>query len=373
MISVLLDGRPALRGIGGIARYARSVIESVPLADRQIAFSVFAWRKEVEVGRKIAGGVPVKSSPVPGKIIAWVNRGTFGLALPNWGLGKPRFFHGLGFDMLRIRNVFTIATIHDVGYLHVPETYPLGAAESFDRAVRQGLSYVDHVVTDSEHAKAAIVEAYNISEDRITVIHLGVSRYIRALDSNLIGAQTAITHTPFLLYVGEITPRKNLLRLLQAFQMLSSRVPHSLFLAGGSTAFPSYAAEVGAEIVRLGLEQRVSLLGFQTDDQINQLYSECDAFVFPSLYEGFGYPIVEAMSFGKPIVASNVASIPEIAGDGAVLVDPYSIRSITDGIEAVLTDEPLRLRLSNEGRIRARLFTEEGMANNLCKLYRSLT
>jgi len=174
---------------------------------------------------------------------------------------------------------------------------------------------------------------------------------------------------PFVLFVGELGARKNLQRLIAAFGRIASRIPHDLVIAGVPAADDGYPQVLHREAERWALEGRVQFLGFVPDDRLRSLYARCDAFAFPSLYEGFGFPVVEAMSWGRPTVASQESAIPEVAGDGALLVDPSSIDSIAEGLLAVLTDEGLRQRLGSRARERAALFTEDNLVRGMSAVY----
>jgi glycosyltransferase involved in cell wall biosynthesis len=257
-------------------------------------------------------------------------------------------------SLVRTRRV---VTIHDaIPYIH-PE-----ASTLLDRLIyRLWLPWivrrVDAVITVSEHSKADLLRFLPIRPERITVIPLGIGAAFRPqkpseiapiLDRLGIGA-------PYILSVGSIEVRKNLPRLVEAFSRLRAEDPSlHLVLTGARKLRQSSVAE---DIRRLGLEGAVHLTGFVEDADLPALYAGATLFVLPSLYEGFGLPVLEAMACGTPVVASRSSSLPEIAGEAAVLVDPFDVDAIAAGMRQVLTSPDLAARLRTAGLARAETFT----------------
>jgi glycosyltransferase involved in cell wall biosynthesis len=262
----------------------------------------------------------------------------------------------------------TIATFYDVSYKKFPEAYPAGVAEGFDRWVHKALGFVDRVVTLSHKAKEDLVAAYGLDERRVRVVYpsadfLNGSRPALAVDR---------TGPPFMLFVGEIGPRKNLINLLRAFARIGTRIPHSLVVVGPPGPLPGYAATVRDEVSRLGLGSRARFTGWLPETELAALYSAATAVLLPSLDEGFGYPLLDAMAHGKPVLTSNCASMPEVVEDAAILVNPLSVEEISDGLVTLATDDVLRSRLSEAGLGRVKQFTEEEMVREFWNLYSTL-
>jgi glycosyltransferase involved in cell wall biosynthesis len=367
-VRVLLDGRPLLRGVTGIPRYAGVLLRALPRLDQTRDYAVLSWRREAPEVRDRLDGMSVVASPIPGRLMVHLQNAA-GLSIPTWRLGHVDVFHATSFDPIRLKNASTIATFHDVQFLRVPESYPTAARSAFDKAVRSALRYVDHVITVSNYAKTDISSAYGISPDRISVAYPALDPLVSGLVDRGRSNGHARHGGAYLLYVGEVGPRKNLQRLIAAFARIAGGVPHDLLIVGPPGATEGYTRELRSEAARRGVANRVYFFGPAGDDALRDLYAGCDAFVFPSLYESFGFPIVEAMSWGKPTVASLASAVPEIAGDGALLVDPLSPDSIADGIYAVLTDDAMRQRLMALGRRRAAVFTEDNMVRGICAAY----
>jgi glycosyltransferase involved in cell wall biosynthesis len=318
----------------------------------------------------VADGVPVSCALVPGRWFSRFARGGRG-RVPRLGLGRVDIFHGTSFDVIPFRDVRLISTFYDICYLRVPETYSDAAREAFHTTVRSSLNYVDHIVTVSEHARRDLIEAYGIPEDRITAVYPAVT--VAADPFMPTGAGTArADDRPTLLYVGEIGPRKNVHRLIDAFGRIAGGVPHDLILVGPPGQTPGYADALRRIAQDGGISGRVHFLGPLPRARVRHLLGACDAFAFPSLYEGFGFPVVEAMSLGRPTLTSWAGALPEIAADGALLVDPLSTDAIAEGLHELLTDASLRERLARKGQSRARLFSADSFVRSICEVYAKL-
>jgi len=202
------------------------------------------------------------------------------------------------------------------------------------------------------------------------VIYLAVDPVFRPLDRKVSQAQVAEKfgiRDQFLLYVGLQLERKNLRRLVEAFALLRKRVQSiQLVLAGPLSPLTSL---LQARVRELGLESEVRFLGRVADDDLLALYNAALAFVFPSLYEGFGFPILEAMACGTPVITSNASSLPEFAGDAALLVDPTSVAEISEAMERVLSDPNLRLTLAEKGIAQCQKFSWDRAARETLDVY----
>ena len=207
--------------------------------------------------------------------------------------------------------------------------------------------------------------------DRLHVVGEGVTRRAR---SNPEGPQAEVADglpvgTPFLLAAGGASPRKNLGRLLSSFEGLADRIPHHLVLVGGSGWGH---CDLAARIEASSFTDRIHRLGYVTDDQLDALYGAAAAFVHVSLFEGFGLPLLEAMEARCPVVTSSVSSLPEVAGDAAVLVDPHDVEAISEGILAVVSSADLSAELVEKGELRVSEFTWEACARQVADIYRGI-
>ena len=226
-----------------------------------------------------------------------------------------------------------ITTVFDMTYLRFPETMDTRNLKRLRSDMEYSVGRSNHILTISEFSKSEIVELLGIPENRISVIPCAASVPSRASDHTDLPEKLNIKK-PYLLYLGTIEPRKNVVRLLKAFSILKKEegIPHQLVLAGGR-------GWANTEIHRLASAmQDVVFTGYVSESEKYALYQNAAAFVFPSLYEGFGIPPLEAMTLGCPVVCANAASLPEVVGDAAELATPLSEVSIAQGIWNVISN-----------------------------------
>jgi glycosyltransferase involved in cell wall biosynthesis len=261
----------------------------------------------------------------------------------------------------------TVLTIHDVSYERHPEWYPYRRDWLRRAFYRRSARSAIHVLTDSEFSRGEIAAAYDIPLDRITVAPLGVSTGFGRTDATTPLPRAAVV--PYLLHVGDLHERRNLMVVVQGLLDARRRLDmHSLSLVlagidrGIGDRLDACAADRGAPgaVVRLGAVSEPAL---------HALYHGAAALVYPSRYEGFGLPLVEAMASGTPVLASRAASIPEVAGESAVLLDPDDPQGWSDAIVNVMSDAVLRARLRADGLARAAAFTWERTARITCDVY----
>ncbi|MHB8994890.1 MAG: glycosyltransferase family 4 protein [Armatimonadota bacterium] len=264
----------------------------------------------------------------------------------------------------------TVVTIHDVSFLAHPEWFPPQALRIMRVLIPLSARRATRVVTATEHAASEIVRLTGVPRSKISVIPYGVDERFVPVDSD--EARQRVSEVcglsgRYLIAVGLLQPRKNLTRLLQAFALIAPDHPDVKLAVVGATGWGN---ELFHERLReLRLEDRVVLCGSVPGEDLPALYSAAEMLVYPSLYEGFGLPPLEAMRCGTPVVASNATSIPEVVGDAAVLIDPLEPESIAAGIKAVLDDAKFAAELSQKGLQRASDFTWPGAAEAYLKLF----
>ena len=258
----------------------------------------------------------------------------------------------------------SVATIHDLGYLVFPGEHPPATRLLRDVANRWSAARARQVIAISEATRVDLIRRYGTPPNKVTVVHHGHDPAFRPIrDRSRLDAVRARhgLDTPYVLFVGTLQPRKNLECLLLAFDRVVGRVqqPVTLALAGG----------VGWQRERLqqalsGLRspERVRVLGYVPDDDLPALMSGALVLAFPSLYEGFGLPALEAMACGTSVLASNTSSLPEVVGNAGLLVDPLDVEAIAVGLERLVTDAGLRRELAERGLARAAGFTWERAA-----------
>lgn len=268
----------------------------------------------------------------------------------------------------------SVVTIHDLGYYHEPDAHPPRQRAYLEWATRYNAASATRIIADSQATQRDLVEILGIAPDKIRVVYLGVAPGFQPLqDPAQIAAVKAAYGIagPYILYVGTLQPRKNLVRLVEAFARIGRAVadgyeemnPYadggpqrqlSLVLAGGKGwGYESIERAVQAA----GLSGQVILPGYVKLEDLPALYSGADLFVLPSLYEGFGLPVLEAMACGTPVVTTNVSSLPEIAGDAAVLADPNDSGALARAMIRVLMDPLWKAELRRRGLAQAQRFT----------------
>lgn len=264
----------------------------------------------------------------------------------------------------------TITTIHDVIPLVFPELFRLRERITlglYFRAVRHSAT---HVITVSEQSRSDIHRLLGIDRNRISVTYNGVSSSFRPLAPSVIAQRLAHyrIEQPYILSVCTLEPRKNLVRVLQAFAQLrhTHKVPHRLVLVGRRGWLEKPIFETARA---LGIAEHIQFTGFVPDDVLPALYSGADVFVYPSLYEGFGLPPLEAIACGCPTVTSNISSLPEVVGNAALLVDPLDVEAIADGVLRIVGNLALREALQRAGFERAPQFTWSRCADETIKVY----
>jgi len=242
----------------------------------------------------------------------------------------------------------TVVTVHDLGYRHFPDAHPLTQRLYLDLSTRFAVRQATHLIADSEATQRDLQRLYHAPMDKITVVYPGRDEALRRVDPAPVRAKYQLPDA-YLLHVGTLQPRKNLLRLIEAFAQLPP--PITLVLAGrpGWLAAPILAAA--------RQHPRIRLLDYVPEADLAGLYSGAHAFVFPSLYEGFGFPVLEAMACGTPVVCANTASLPELVGEAALLVDPLDTAGLTAALERVLNDADLRATLVEKGYRQIQNFT----------------
>ena len=249
-----------------------------------------------------------------------------------------------------------VVTIHDVSPLDHPEWSSPRFASWYQFLLPKLASRVHRVLTDSEFSKTRIIEKCGINEDKVTVIPIGVddkfflNRKLNTEDRHVID----LPSEKYILSLGSLEPRKNLSRLLQAWELVYRKLPDDIWLViAGAKGKSMIFNDVSFD----RLPPRVFLTGFIPDDDLPMLYSRALASVYLSVYEGFGLPPLESMAAGTPVVSSNAASLPEVIGDSGIMVNPYDIESIADGVLRLLSDMTLYNEISAKGIKRAKEFS----------------
>ncbi|HUU36108.1 MAG TPA: glycosyltransferase family 1 protein [Vicinamibacterales bacterium] len=353
----------------GIGTYIRNLIGGLGALDTTTDFILLT--KPGDAGTALAtAGANFRTIDEPAKPYSMREQWRIPLAAAR---ARADLLHEPHYVLSPLTRCRTVVTIHDCIHLRLPEYLPSRAAYLYAHAmIRAAARKADCVLTVSEASKRDILHYTGVSPDKVTVVYNSVDARFAAAPAaatiERVQQRFQLDH-PFVLYVGNIKPHKNLERLIAAFAAARPDGPEGLKLVviGDETSnYPS----VRQAVHRHRLDKHVRFFGFQPASTLVVFYRLAHAFVFPSLYEGFGLPPLEAMANETPVVTSNVSSLPEVAGDAALLVDPYDVASIADGIRRAVSDEPLRQELIRRGRERARRFSWTKAATETLAVYR---
>jgi glycosyltransferase involved in cell wall biosynthesis len=261
-------------------------------------------------------------------------------------LSKKRgVFFTPGFNAPVYSPIPFIFTLHDLIHLNSEDATNLCKKIYYNVIIRRSAQRAFKILTVSDYSKRDILNWLNISEQKVVVAKCGVSNNFS------LSGKVYESDYPYIFCLGNMKPHKNIIRLINAFAWANIDKNYRLLIATKVTS------ELKSVIKSLDIENRIVFSGFIDEADLPAYYRGAKAFVFPSLYEGFGLPILEAMACGTPVITSNVTAMPEIAGEAAILIDPYNVNSIAHGIERVIDDAGLQQSLRNEGLERVKEFT----------------
>src|SRR5882672_1103697 len=341
----------------GIGTYIRNLLRHLARIDHENEYVLLCDAPDIRVAEQLGPNFRTLFEPSPNYSLREQFRVPWVLMRE-----KPDVFHAPHYVLPVAVRCRSVVTIHDCIHLMFPQYLPNRAAYAYARAVMWAAARrSDRILTVSEASKRDILRFFNVPPDKISVVYNAIDERfgIEPAPEEIARVRERFQlDQRFVLYAGTIKPHKNLVRLIEAFARLRTGEFEELKLL-----------IIGDEISRLPalrravhsnkLHKHVRFLGFLPDETLAALYRLAALFVFPSLYEGFGLPPLEAMASGTPVVTSNVSSLPEVAGDAAVLVDPYDVDSIVEGVRRVLSDPVLAANMRKKGLIRARDFSWE--------------
>lgn len=273
-----------------------------------------------------------------------------------------------------------VCTIHDLAFKRYPETVNLKTRKYLEYSIKKTIKRADKIVVVSKFTADELVELYGVPKEKIAVIYNGVdfnlyNENVSKERKDEVLAKRDLKDGSYFFYLGTIEPRKNIYRMVGAYAKCVSRLKAEgkeapRLVLGGRLGW--YYDEILQRIKSENIEDNIRLLGYIDENEKPALYSGSLAFMFPSLYEGFGLPVAEAMACGTPVLTSNSTSLAEIAGNSAVLCDPLSEDDIAEGMYRLATEQSLREKLSKEGPLRAKEFDWDSSAEALYELYKSV-
>lgn len=374
---IAFDYTAGIRQEAGIGNYVRSLFDAMLALDKENEYTLItSGRPTRERPFPDAPNVRGRSILIPDRYlnILWYR---WHAPLPaNLFTGKIDMYHGPDFVLPPLSNkIRKVVTIHDLAFLEHPEYAAASLAEYLKKVVPASVAAADVVAAVSQDSARTLMEHFGTPREKITIIPNGLRPHFRRItDPILLGATTnkfGLKH-PLVLGVGTLEPRKNHMGLIRAFHQAQSEKknrPAMLALAGG----PGWLYDETKQLVAdLKLEKRVRFLGRVSELELAILYSLADVFAFPSFFEGFGVPPIEAMACGAPVITSNTSSLPEVVGDAALTVDPQNTDELARAMLRLLSDEKLRAELRQKGYERAQLYTWPKAAQKMLDVYQKL-
>ncbi|MBI4581052.1 MAG: glycosyltransferase family 4 protein [Planctomycetes bacterium] len=389
-----LDGDTLGRNRTGDESYLASLMRALARIDDRNDYRVYVRDAEA-VGRLFGGKETGDRSQESGE-----KRQTEENGLPRFTFRtvRPRSIwlrHPVGFplalrrdpvDLLHVQYFVppfcrcpVVITVHDISFAARPEFFTLRDRLLLSALVPPSLRRADRIITDARHTKNEFVRIYGLDPARIEVIPLAADPRYRVMDADacrgfvrqrhgLDAPGLSASKASFILYVGTLQPRKNPHTLIDAYAMFRRRsgLPHKLLIVG---KLKYKYGPVFDAIARSGVEQDIIFTGFVPDDDLPRYYNAADLFVFPSQYEGFGLPVVEAMACGTPVITTNVSSLPEVAGDAAILVDPLDAEAFCEAMTRVLTEPQIARELRDAGLAQAASFSWDRTARETLAVY----
>lgn len=371
-LRVAVDYRPVEQHRSGIARYVSELLQRIG-QNSEIDIHLLSsdlLRPVRRAGPETQFDEPDQHFPVPfpfKKVVRYCyTEPRFSRAVENMDIVWGTNFTLPKIGRSRCRRVMTV---HDMAWVRYPETIQAPMLRILS-GLSEHVFSADRVLVVSEATKQDLMRHCQVDANKVRVIYNGVSQRFRPV-SELLDVVRGRYHLPkkFMLFVGTVEPRKNLTRLVEAFNRAGSKVEQSLVVVGAKGWKTSPLCE---EINRSPVRDRIHLAGFVADDDLPAVYNLADALIYPSLYEGFGIPVIEAMACGTPVVTSDVSALPEVAGDAALLIDPLNTSQLADAMERIVHDQPLRASLRAKGIERAKKFSWDESASQVVHCFREL-
>ncbi len=349
----------------GTGRYAAELVRALAAHPAKIELTVL-W-PEGEPLEDLGGTVSVVRTPAQSMRRILTDPWRIQELCARKGIDVVHYPANFG-PLLPLRNM--VVTVHDLSFMRHPEWFRFNRAVYYRWALRRTVRMAKRIIADSEATAADLVQFAGVAREQIHVVPLGVHPRFQPASPPAQAAIRLNHRLPerFFLYVGTLEPRKNIPRLIEAWSRVASDTDADLVIAG-RRGWKTHA--IDAAVSRSPHHQRIHFLDFLPEDDLPALMSAAVAFVWPSLFEGFGLPPLEAMACGTPVLTSNRSSLPEIVGEAAWMTDPEDVTAMAEGMQRLLRDTPFREGLAVRGLERARLFSWERTADLTLKAYQA--
>jgi glycosyltransferase involved in cell wall biosynthesis len=351
----------------GIGTYIRNLLRHLARMDRETEFVLLCRPQDQQELASV--GANFRGVPETAANYSIAEQLTVPWALKREGV---TLFHAPHYVLPPLVRCRSVVTIHDCIHLMFPQYLPNRLALAYARtSITAAARRANRVLTVSESSKRDILRFVDVPADKIDVIYNAYDERfgVEPHEEDVVRVRERFQlHDEFVLYAGNVKPHKNLTRLIEAFNLVRQRGLDHLKLVMIGDEISKYTA-LRRAVHHHQLHKYVRFLGYLPEETLAVMYRLAGVFVFPSLYEGFGLPPLEAMASGTPVVTSNVSSLPEVAGNAALLVDPYDPAAIAEGIYTVLTDESVRRDLRRKGLARASQFSWEASVRRVREIY----
>lgn len=378
-----IDANLAIYNNAGIGRYTFNLVKYILKADKNNQYTIYfnhlrtTKEKQIKISAMIgdAKNVKIQISKVPDE---WKNK-ILNISVPanylyssNLDILHEPHFTSVPKNLSSIKNLIT--TIHDVAFLHYPSHNGSRNSQVYNLQTKRAIEKSKMIIADSESTKRDLEKFYNIKPENVRVVHLAAEEKFRVLPDEKIRAKKLnmiAGDSQFILSVCTLEPRKNLTLLLKAYANLPQdfKKTYKLVLIGGNGWNNE---EFYKTIQELNLENYIILTGHVSDEDLVYYYNRASLFVYPSLYEGFGIPLLEAMSCGSPVISSNVSSMPEIVGKAGVLLSPHDEKAWIKAMREVATNRKLAQRLRQLGLQQVKKFSWEKTAKKTLEVYKEV-
>ncbi|MEM7800774.1 MAG: glycosyltransferase family 1 protein [Chloroflexota bacterium] len=375
-----IDVTSALTQGGGIGRYTRELVHALALTEFNSSFDIHLFSARTKAPSPVPNPLPNHPQMVhrPARLSEkWLYRLWYRLKLPlpvQTFTGPIDLYHSPDFVLPPISGETpTLLTIHDLSFIHYPETFTPQLIRFLNRVVPESVGKASHILADSIATQRDLIELWQVPDEKITVLYSGVNETFRPITDKVALKRARekynLGQAPYVLTLGTVQPRKNYRMLIEAFAPIAKTHDHNLIIVGGKGWL---FEEILNEVKVQGLEGRVIFTGFVDDIDLPTIYSAATLFAFPSIYEGFGLPILESMACGVPVINSNASCLPEVAGKATIQLDPTDQNAWTEALEMLLKDPVQRAQMVAEGYIQAQHFSWKKSAQQLLEVYSQL-
>ena len=359
-----IDIQSTFKQMTGIGQYTTHLVQSLASIDGENDYYLTGYIPWYKVEKRRRGIQPPSGNFK--RAIQWIPPR---FRNPTDGLDLFHTSHVNGFSWISCRMIFTVMDCSWRGY---PEGFSQALRNCLDEKMREASQKAGGFIAISESTRNDFLKYFPVAEKKVKVIPLAASEAFRLLPDREASRADLLKYGisfPYLLFVGSFEPVKNVPGLLRAFHAIHREIPHHLVCVG---VLRQRREEILMLLAELGLEERVHLIGYVPLEDLVVLYNLADLFVFPSFYEGFGLPILEAFRCGTPVLASRNSSMPEVAGEAAYWVNPFEIEDISKGIRELIQNRGLRESLSQKGLLRANSFSWKKTALETLSLFQEV-